>query len=158
MRQASDSRTSPATRIATISPRLIIGVQSSKNPLGRVAWIARLQCSLRIELTVRIWDISPRLLCRQHLLAEHRELHAVFVVITQRRKGYSRHPETLRWVGCLGALVKRHEALVKEMNRRGWCHNSPLPQVKGPTRRPALLLARRRQKELLRAKGCQCRV
>jgi hypothetical protein len=46
---------------------------------------------------MRIWDIPPRALCRQHLLGEHRELHAVWAVLTQGKSGYSRHPETLRW-------------------------------------------------------------
>ena len=38
----------------------------------------------------------------------------------------SRHPETLRWVGKLAALFARHDALVEEMDRRGFTHRSPL--------------------------------
>ena len=37
---------------------------------------------------MRIWDLPPALLCRQHLLGEHRELHGLWIVLTQRRAGY----------------------------------------------------------------------
>ncbi|MDX8387129.1 MAG: DUF1722 domain-containing protein [Ghiorsea sp.] len=42
------------------------------------------------------------------------------------KKGYSRHPETLRWVGCIDALIQRHDLLVCEMTLRGYKHHSPL--------------------------------
>ncbi len=32
---------------------------------------------------MRIWDIPPKLLCRNHLLGEHRELHAIWSILTQ---------------------------------------------------------------------------
>ena len=41
---------------------------------------------------MRVWDVAPRLLCRAHLLGEHREIHAVFAVIARGSEGYSRHP------------------------------------------------------------------
>ncbi|HLP46574.1 MAG TPA: pyrimidine dimer DNA glycosylase/endonuclease V, partial [Candidatus Kapabacteria bacterium] len=63
---------------------------------------------------MRIWDVNPGYLNRQSLLAEHREIHAIFAVITRGKKGYSRHPETLRWSGKLGLLKKRHDLLVSE--------------------------------------------
>ena len=75
---------------------------------------------------MRIWDISPNKLCRQHLLGEHRELHAIWVVLTQNKDGYSRHPETLRWKGKLRALYIRHDLLVDEIKSRGYNHNSNL--------------------------------
>ncbi len=61
---------------------------------------------------MRVWDVNPGYLNRQSLLAEHREIHAVFVVITAGKKGYSRHPETLRWYDKLAALKQRHDLLV----------------------------------------------
>jgi DNA repair protein RadC len=64
---------------------------------------------------VRIWDVPPSLLCRQHLLGEHRELHGLWRILTEDRQGYARHPETRRWRGKLAALYQRHESLVKEM-------------------------------------------
>jgi hypothetical protein len=30
---------------------------------------------------MRIWDIEPEKLCRQHLLGEHRELHGLWVIL-----------------------------------------------------------------------------
>jgi len=79
---------------------------------------------------MRIWDISPNKLCRNHLLGEHRELHAMWVVITENKKGYSKHPETIRWRGRLKAMYLRHEELVKEMKQRGYDHKSPLDKRK----------------------------
>lgn len=75
---------------------------------------------------MRIWDVPPEIMCRQHLLGEHRELHGLWNILTHGKAGYSRHPETLRWEGKLAALYRRHEALVAEMNRRGYRHGSPL--------------------------------
>ena len=79
---------------------------------------------------MRIWDISPQYLCRNHLLGEHRELHAIWVVITEKKNGYSKHPETIRWQGKLKAMCLRHEKLVKEMTIRGYAHKSPLDKRK----------------------------
>ena len=78
---------------------------------------------------MRIWDIHPGYLARQQLLGEHRELHGLYNVLTLGKKGYSRHPETLRWVGCVDALVQRHDLLVAEMKLRGYNHHSPLAGV-----------------------------
>jgi len=76
---------------------------------------------------MRIWDVNPGYLNRQSLLGEHREIHGLFNVIHFDRKGYSRHPETLRWVGKLSALKRRHDLLVSEMELRGYHHHSPMP-------------------------------
>jgi hypothetical protein len=59
-------------------------------------------------------------------LVEHRELHAVWAIITHERKGYATHPEVMRWRGRLHALYASHEALVSEMAARGYRHSSPL--------------------------------
>ena len=34
---------------------------------------------------MRVWDVSPKELCRAHLLGEHRELHAIWTILTQTR-------------------------------------------------------------------------
>lgn len=75
---------------------------------------------------MRIWDIDPGFLNDLSLLGEHRELHGLFSIHVNQKKGYSRHPETLRWAGCLGALACRHAILVREMTLRGFNHKSPL--------------------------------
>lgn len=75
---------------------------------------------------MRIWDISPGYLNRQSLLGEHRELHAVLSIVRNKKKGYARHPETLRWADCLPALARRHEQLACEMTLRGYKERSPV--------------------------------
>jgi len=75
---------------------------------------------------MRIWDIDPGFLNAQSLLGEHRELHGIHSIISKGKSGYSRHPETLRWVSHLPALVIRHELLVEEMKLRRFNHYSPL--------------------------------
>lgn len=75
---------------------------------------------------MRIWDIQPGYLNRQSLLGEHRELHGIVSIISNKKKGYSRHPETLRWYGHGWALKIRHQQLVAEMNLRGYKDKSPV--------------------------------
>jgi hypothetical protein len=108
---------------------------------------------------MRIWDINPRRLCRAHLLGEHRELHAIWSVLTQGKRGYSRHPETLRWKGKLRALYRRHETQVAEMGRRHYQHHSPLDGrlATGSGVQNKWIDSPRRQRVLLNAKGCECR-
>jgi hypothetical protein len=107
---------------------------------------------------MRIWDIEPGVLCRQHLLGEHRELHAVWAVLTGDRRGYRRHPETLRWEGRLRALAHRHELLVAEMRRRGFDHRSPLDMTlaTGDGEQTEFVDPPERQLTLLREKPCGC--
>lgn len=76
---------------------------------------------------MRVWDISPGYLNRASLLGEHREIHALWVVIHKQNAGYRHHPETRRWLNCPEALVLRHNMVVAEMSLRGWQHHSPLP-------------------------------
>lgn len=75
---------------------------------------------------MRIWDVNPGYLNRQSLLGEHRELHAIVSIIKHNKKGYSRHPETLRWHGFGWALRHRHKLLATEMNLRGYRDRSPV--------------------------------
>ena len=109
---------------------------------------------------MRIWDLEPGILCRNHLLGEHLELHCIWTVITQGKKGYSRHPETLRWVGRLKALYLRHEKLVAEMESRGYNHISPLDKklATGSSTQKEFIDPPGRQLRLLAAKKCDCRV
>lgn len=107
---------------------------------------------------MRIWDLPPKVLCRKHLLAEHRELHAIWNILTKKKKGYSHHPETLRWKGKLKALYKRHEEEVKELKRRGYRHFSFLDKklAKGKEFQDKMINTIKEQKEILLKKGCLC--
>lgn len=109
---------------------------------------------------MRIWDLPPSVLCRQHLLGEHHELHALWNVLTLGKAGYATHPETLRWRGKLRALYARHEALAGEMARRGFKHASPLPRrlARGLPRQRVYLDTPAEQRKLLRKKRCGCDV
>src|SRR5262245_3560505 len=114
---------------------------------------------------MRVWDIDPAILCRQHLLGEHRELHGLWNILVREEQGqgtggYANHPETRRWEGRLKALYGRHEALVVEMGKRGYNHGSPLdPKLAtGKARQDRFVDHPGAQLDILRRKGCDCKV
>jgi hypothetical protein len=109
---------------------------------------------------MRIWDLPTEILCKNHLLGEHRELHAVWAILTERKKGYANHPETKRWKGKLRALYMRHEEQVKEMTRRGYRHQSPLDVTlaTGKAEQKECLDTPQNQKDLLKERGCSCSI
>jgi hypothetical protein len=109
---------------------------------------------------MRIWDLPVDKLCRNHLLGEHRELHALWSIIIEEKKGYSKHPETLRWKGKLNALYLRHEKQVAEMKRRGYKHNSPLDDklATGDKIQDVFVDPVEKQKNLLKNKKCDCEI
>ncbi len=73
---------------------------------------------------MRNWGVEPSLLCRQHLLGEHFEIHKA--VGNLRHSG--KWAESLTQKGFLEPqnFKKRHNELVAEMLKRGFNHNSPL--------------------------------
>jgi len=105
---------------------------------------------------MRIWDLPVAALADKQLNGEHRELHCIWAVMGTDR-GYSRHPETLRWIGHRAALRARHEEQVNEMRRRGWPsgqrHASPLPRVQGPVIAPAPITPLHQQRKMLAERG-----
>jgi Pyrimidine dimer DNA glycosylase len=107
---------------------------------------------------VRIWDLEPALLCDRHLLGEHRELHAIWSVLTTGKRGYARHPETRRWRGRLAALYARHDAQVAELSRRGFRHASPLDSrlATGAARQTERVDSVEAQRERLASLPCRC--
>jgi hypothetical protein len=109
---------------------------------------------------MRVWDVDPSCLCANHLLGEHREIHAIWSILTQGKTGYSKHPETKRWDGKLAALYRRHEENIAEMERRGYNHNSPLDKAlaTGSATQDSFVDSFEKQKEILRNKGCNCRI
>ncbi|NLO31660.1 MAG: pyrimidine dimer DNA glycosylase [Methanosarcina mazei] len=109
---------------------------------------------------MRIWDIPPEKMCRNHLLGVHRELHALWSIITNNKKAYAHHPETLRWRGKLKALYLRHEALVREMTKRGYKHHTPLDPAlaTGKAVQDEFVNTYEEQVRILKERGCECRV
>jgi hypothetical protein len=109
---------------------------------------------------MRIWDINPKYLCQKHLLAEHRELHGLWNILTihKSKGGYSRHPETLRWVGKQKALFLRHEKLINEFSCRGYLHHTLLDKklAIGSDNQNVFINTILEQKEILKNKPCDC--
>jgi Pyrimidine dimer DNA glycosylase len=107
---------------------------------------------------LRVWDLPPADLCRQHLLGQHNEIHALWTVITQNRAGYANHPETQRWRTHLRALYNVHNATADEMTTRNYNHRSPLDesQATGSGTQTDFVDSIERQRELLKEKGCRC--
>jgi hypothetical protein len=95
------------------------------------------------------------------LLAEHRELHGLWNILTKHggRGGYSRHLETLR-IGKTKALYTRHEALVGEFARYGYKRHSPLDKklAKGSSDQQIFINTVKEQIEILTKKPCECLV
>ncbi len=75
---------------------------------------------------MRMWGIDPSLLCKQHLLGEHGEIHK------HRHNFVKKHKITKR----ISPVVQiepenmqiRHDELALEMLKRGYNHNSPYEQ------------------------------
>jgi hypothetical protein len=109
---------------------------------------------------MRIWDIPVEELCRNHLLGEHRELHAIWSILTKGKKGYAHHPETQRWRGRLQALYLRHQDLAQEMFKRGYKHHSPLDTrlATGKAEQVEWIDSPEKQRNILKEKKCGCRV
>lgn len=109
---------------------------------------------------MRIWDLEPKCLCRQHLLGEHRELHAIWSILTKNKKGYRSHPETKRWQGKLKALYLRHQKLVVEIEKKGYHHYSNLNKklACGQAKQNYFLQTKKKQKKILKNKKCQCKI
>jgi hypothetical protein len=109
---------------------------------------------------MRIWDIPASKSCVKHLLGEHRELHAIWNILTQINSGCSRHPETLRWKGKLAALYLRHEELVNEMIGRNYRHKSELNRkyVTGCSSQNQFVNTYDEQIKILKNKGCKCKL
>lgn len=79
----------------------------------------------------RMWLINPQHLCRNHLLGEHKELHQLVGTIRAGRLNVVKgHADRLQVDTSL--IQPRHDDLVREMLRRGYNHNSPLPDYDDP--------------------------
>ena len=72
---------------------------------------------------MRICGINPKLMCRQHLLGEHKEIHMIIGCIRKGKKlnGYIKHNQI-----DVSLIMARHYKLVEEMKRRGYNHQSPI--------------------------------
>ena len=87
-------------------------------------------------------------------------MHAIWAILTKNKKGYAKHPETLRWKNKLRALYLRHKKLDKEMKKRGYKHNSPLNSklARGSKMQNKFVDSYSDQVKILRRKKCGCKV
>jgi len=78
---------------------------------------------------MRMWNIDPKVMCRQHLLGEHLEMHMFAGCLLKEvsLKGYIKN-------GLVEVhhIRKRHRFLVREMKRRHYNHRSELPSFIAP--------------------------
>jgi len=75
---------------------------------------------------MRMWDVPPATMCRQHLLGEHLEMHMFVGAIA---KGTSMYGYIENGLLDVSKLQSRHDELVTEMTNRGMKHKSPLPEI-----------------------------
>ena len=77
---------------------------------------------------MRMWNVDPKLLCRQHLLlGEHRECHALAGMILKGKKLSGTRYITDGLVEVHN-IRSRHDDLVNEMIKRNYDHKSALPE------------------------------
>jgi hypothetical protein len=116
-------------------------------------------------MNMRMWMVDPGLMCRQHLLGEHNELHALAGSL--KKGDVKRHVSSLKGLAnanCIevSAILDRHERIVAEMKARGYNHQSPLTEEDTPTGHLDICIVDKRvdaeaAKELLRGRCPECR-
>lgn len=74
---------------------------------------------------MRMWAADPKLMCRNHLLGEHRELHALVGLIRAKKslEGYIKSG-----LVCVQQINQRHDDLHAEMLARWGTPFSKLPE------------------------------
>lgn len=72
---------------------------------------------------MRMWMVPPEMMCRQHLLGEHVEMHMLAATI---RLGKSLKGYVANGLIDTSQLQARHDAVAREMELRGFNHRSPL--------------------------------
>lgn len=76
---------------------------------------------------MRMWMCDTRILCKNHLLGEHNELHKMMGTL---KKGISVDGYITNGLLEFHSMKSRHEELVKEMKLRGYNHMSPFKNFK----------------------------
>lgn len=75
----------------------------------------------------RMWMVNPKIMCRQHLLGEHKEIHQLVGLIQRLKisqlKGHLVRKQVT--INCF-IIAMRHDELVKEMINRNYNHKTEL--------------------------------
>lgn len=74
---------------------------------------------------MRMWKINPKLLCKNHLLGEHYELHKFVGALN---KSHNLTGYITNGLMEIHHIRKRHKLLANEMGRRGMNHKSELSE------------------------------
>jgi len=83
----------------------------------------------------RMWAVNPKVMCTQHLLGEHREMHQVQGMV----ESYEHAKAVMEGLAGSNAIdttriKERHDELVEEMLRRGYDgHSTPMESVDDTT-------------------------
>lgn len=75
----------------------------------------------------RMWGVDPEVMCDQHLLGEHNEMHMLVGSIRKHPHGEAiakGHGEKGQVDTSL--LQSRHDSLAEELESRGYNHDSPM--------------------------------
>lgn len=75
---------------------------------------------------MRMWMVDPKLLCKQHLLWEHYEIHRL---VGWLRHGYSIRRYLLKRLVDPSSIFIRHKELEDEIRFRGGKPDSPLVEA-----------------------------
>ena len=99
--------------------------------------------------------VNPRIMCRQHLLGEHVEIH-MFIGTIDRGKPVKGYLE--KGLLEIHNLHCRHEALVEEMKRRGYNHYSKVDEKWKTTKKVGIVNQEKNLDELInRCSRCKKR-
>lgn len=76
---------------------------------------------------MRMWQVPPYTLCRQHFLGYHRELHTMWRSIELGKNHLIFGHTKLNQID-VSKILSEHEACEREMIRRKYNHKSPMPE------------------------------
>lgn len=111
---------------------------------------------------MRIWheQLIP-LLCQKHLCAMWREGLGCYKIITENKRGYRNHPAVKEFYNYNGNLYERLQKVRDEMIKRGY-HPKEMPEMYSPmiftSHNESEWQTLEQQVEILKAKGCKCKV
>lgn len=74
---------------------------------------------------MRMWMVNPKIMCKNHLLGEHSEIH---LFVWNIDAGHSVKGYLDNGLLEIHNLYYRHEELAQELKRRGYKHNSELAE------------------------------
>jgi hypothetical protein len=107
---------------------------------------------------LRIWDISLiEFLCDKHLLAVWREGLGAYSIITNNKKGYSKHPAVLEYKKSPTTLWYILKHIREKMTNKQW-KPKELPMKVDKIGKIKIWQTIEQQIEILNNKNCKCNI